>query len=67
MPKVEVDWKKCKGDRICMDICPVNVFEIRDISEYPDTPKSVPVRAKDCILCMVCVVNCPTNATTVSE
>ncbi len=67
MPKVEVDWDKCNGDAVCVDVCPVDVFELQELPEYPDTEKSVPVRAKDCILCMACVVQCPTEAITVEE
>jgi len=67
MPKVEVDWSKCNGDGVCVDVCPVSVFELQDLPDYSDTPKSVPVRKEDCILCMVCVTSCPTEAITVEE
>jgi NAD-dependent dihydropyrimidine dehydrogenase PreA subunit len=67
MPKVKVDCTKCNGDGTCVEVCPVNVFELQDLPEYKDTKKSVPVREKDCILCMACVVSCPTEAITVEE
>ncbi len=67
MPKVSVEWKKCDGDGVCVDVCPVDVFELQNLSEYPDTQKSVAVRANDCILCMACVAQCPTQAITVEE
>ena len=67
MPKVNVDWTKCNGDEVCADLCPVDVFEIQDLTEYPDSKKSVPVRPDDCILCMACVTSCPTEAITVEE
>ena len=67
MVKVKVDWTKCDGDGICVDVCPVDVFELQDLPEYPDTQKSVPVREEDCLLCMACVVQCPTEAITVEE
>jgi len=67
MPKVKVDWIKCNGDGICVDVCPVDVFELQDIAEHPDTQKSVPVREDDCILCMACVTSCPTEAIIVEE
>ena len=62
MVKVKVDWTKCNGDGVCVDVCPVDVFELQDLAEYPDTQKSVPVREEDCILCMACVTSCPTEA-----
>ena len=67
MVKVTVDLSKCNGDSVCVDVCPVEVFELQDLAEYPDTQKSVPVRADDCILCMACVTSCLTGAITVEE
>ncbi|UCE15897.1 MAG: ferredoxin family protein [Candidatus Bathyarchaeota archaeon] len=67
MVKVKVDCTKCDGDGICVDVCPVDVFELQDLPEYPDTQKSVPVREEECILCMACMASCPTEAITVEE
>ncbi len=67
LPEVKVDWSKCNGDGICIDICPVEVFEIKNLPEHPDTPKSVPVRKEECIECMACVASCPTEAITVES
>jgi NAD-dependent dihydropyrimidine dehydrogenase PreA subunit len=67
MHKVTVDWTLCNGDGVCVDVCPVEVFEMQDLDDYPDGQKSVPVRAEDCILCMACVASCPTGAITVEE
>jgi len=67
MPKVTVDWVKCNGCETCVDTCPTSVFELQDIQDYPDSKKSVPVRADDCILCMTCVTSCPIGSITVEE
>jgi len=67
MPKVKVGWSKCNGDGVCVDICPVEVFELQDLPEYSDTQKSVPVQEDECIVCMACVTSCPTEAITVEE
>ncbi len=67
MPKVKVDWTKCNGDEVCVSVCPVEVFEMQTLAEYPDSKKSVPVRSDECILCMACVISCPTEAITVEE
>ena len=67
MPKVNVDWNKCNGCGTCVDNCPALVFELQDLPDYPDSKKSVPVRAEDCILCMNCMTSCPTGAITVEE
>ena len=60
MPTVTVDKNKCDGDAVCVDICPMNVYELVD-------GKSEPVRADDCIMCMACVNACPQQAITVEE
>ncbi|UCH02921.1 MAG: ferredoxin family protein [Candidatus Bathyarchaeota archaeon] len=67
MVKVKVDWTKCNGDNVCIDVCPVEVFELQDLPEFSDTQKSVPVREDECILCMACVSTCPTEAIIVEE
>jgi len=58
MAKIKVDAKKCDGCGICINVCPVNVFELKN-------KKSVPVREKDCIECRACEVSCPKKAITV--
>lgn len=60
MAKVIVDVEKCTGCGTCVDVCPVDVFELQ-------AEKSVPVRAEECILCEACVASCPTEAITVEE
>ena len=67
MPKVKVDWTKCNGCGTYVDTCPASVFELQDLSDYPDSKKSVPVRADDCILCMTCEASCPIGAIIVEE
>lgn len=67
MPKVKVDWSKCNGDGLCVELCPVNVFELQKLSEYADAEKSVPVHESECIMCMACTASCPTQAITVEE
>lgn len=67
MVKVKVDLKKCNGDGVCVEVCPVEVFELRNVADFPDTEKSVPVREEECILCMACVASCPTEAITVED
>lgn len=67
MPKVKVDLEKCTGCGTCIDTCPVEVFELQELPEYPDTQKSVPVREEECIMCLACTTQCPEEAITVEE
>jgi NAD-dependent dihydropyrimidine dehydrogenase PreA subunit len=56
----EVDIEKCTGCGECVDICPVDVFEIQD-------EKSVPVNADECVGCESCIEVCEHEAITVTE
>lgn len=58
--KVTVDVDKCTGDGECVDICPVEVYELQE-------GKAVPVNAEECIGCQSCVGVCPSDALTVEE
>jgi len=57
MPTITVS-DACNGDAVCVDICPMNCYDMVD-------GKSSPARADDCIMCMACVNACPTQAITV--
>ncbi|MDP2974426.1 MAG: 4Fe-4S binding protein [Candidatus Diapherotrites archaeon] len=50
-----VDSKKCTGCGTCVQVCPVNVFELQK-------EKSVVKNPKDCIQCRACEVSCPAKA-----
>jgi len=60
MYKIEIDNEKCIGCGDCVDVCPVDVYEIQD-------EKSVPVNAEECIGCESCIEACEQEAITVPE
>ncbi|MDP2647321.1 MAG: 4Fe-4S binding protein [Desulfobacterales bacterium] len=55
-----VDEEKCQGCEECVEICPVEVFEMVD-------GKSSPVNADECLGCESCVEVCEPGAITVEE
>ncbi len=55
-----VDEDKCEGCEECVDVCPVEVFEMVD-------GKSSPVNAEECLGCESCVEVCEPGAITVEE
>lgn len=57
---VTVDAEKCEGCEECVDVCPVEVFEMVD-------DKSSPVNADECLGCESCVEVCEPGAITVEE
>ena len=57
-PKIEMD--KCTGCGNCVDVCPSDVFEMKD-------DKSHVVRPEECVECETCVSECPEEAITLVE
>ena len=58
--KPEVDTKKCIGCEECVEICPVDVYEIQD-------EKAVPVNWEECTGCESCIEICESGAITITE
>ncbi len=60
MYEVTVDNDKCMGCGECVDICPVEVYELQN-------EKSVPVNAEECVGCESCIEVCEQEAITIRE
>jgi NAD-dependent dihydropyrimidine dehydrogenase PreA subunit len=52
---IKIDHDKCIGAGDCVDVCPSDVFELKD-------GKSFAPNVDDCIECCACVTACPTEA-----
>jgi NAD-dependent dihydropyrimidine dehydrogenase PreA subunit len=61
---VTIDPEKCKGDGLCVEICPVQLFELQENS---DTKKAAVVRPDDCTGCTSCLTVCENNAIVLTE
>lgn len=62
MPKIKVTEKGCRGCTLCVEICPVDVFEFneeRSLAEVK-TPD-------DCIGCLSCYYVCPSQCIEISD
>lgn len=57
---VIVEAEKCVGCGECVDVCPVEVYEMKE-------GKSDPVSPEECLGCESCVEVCETSAITVEE
>jgi len=57
---IEVDQDLCEGLRDCIEVCPVDVYDLVD-------GKAVPTRIDACIECCQCVDSCPKSAITHSS
>jgi protein-S-isoprenylcysteine O-methyltransferase Ste14/NAD-dependent dihydropyrimidine dehydrogenase PreA subunit len=60
---VGVDWDICSGCGICLDVCPMHVYEWRETPGHPASEKKAfPVRERDCVQCLKCETQCPDQA-----
>lgn len=55
-----VDPDKCTGCEECVDVCPVEVFEMQD-------GKSAVINGEECLGCESCVEVCESDAVAVEE
>jgi NAD-dependent dihydropyrimidine dehydrogenase PreA subunit len=58
--KITIDTAKCIGDGECVDVCPVEVYELRD-------GKAFAVNMGECLGCESCVEVCDADAIVVEE
>jgi NAD-dependent dihydropyrimidine dehydrogenase PreA subunit len=54
---IEIRDQACRGCRMCVEVCPTQVFD------YDESTKQPTVReAADCIACLSCAYLCPSGA-----
>ncbi len=52
---IGIDYDKCKGHEECVEVCPVEVFQMKE-------GKSIANNINKCIECCACVMACPAGA-----
>jgi NAD-dependent dihydropyrimidine dehydrogenase PreA subunit len=62
MVSVKIEEKGCRGCTLCVDICPVEVFDYDQGKELATV-----ARNDDCIGCLSCVYACPSRCVFVSD
>ena len=66
MVNVTVDNAKCNGDGVCVSVCPVAVFELKEVAGF-EGMKSAVVSPDACIACRACEIQCATQCITITE
>jgi 2-oxoglutarate ferredoxin oxidoreductase subunit delta len=66
MPKVEIIEKGCRGCAMCINRCPVKVFERTEKSK-PGQFMATVSQAENCMGCFACYYICPSQCIKVSE
>lgn len=64
---ISVNKNYCKGCEICVENCPVNVFEMSEKITDSGYHYAVPQNVEDCIDCKQCELMCPDFAIKVNE
>ena len=60
---VAVDWDICTGCGICLQICPLQLYEWVETSGHSTSKKKAfPAREPDCVQCYKCETKCPMQA-----
>ena len=52
---IKIDYDKCTGAAKCVEVCPVDIYELQDGKALVDN-------IDDCIECCACVESCPEGA-----
>lgn len=60
MAQIKIDLEKCTGCGTCTQICPANVYELKDGKSHVKDGKE-----KDCLECHACEIQCTAKAITV--
>ena len=64
MPKPIIDYEKCTVSKTCVDVCPMEVF---DVIEEDGEEKVIVAKPDECIGCKACEVQCPEEAIVVED
>ncbi|RLI95142.1 MAG: ferredoxin [Candidatus Altiarchaeales archaeon] len=61
MVDIKIDKDACLGCGVCVNTCPVGMYELND------DKATIVGNLDDCTLCRACESSCPAGAITISE
>jgi protein-S-isoprenylcysteine O-methyltransferase Ste14/NAD-dependent dihydropyrimidine dehydrogenase PreA subunit len=60
---VAVDWDQCTGCGLCLNSCPMKVYDWKETASHPTSErKAFPARESGCASCYQCEGRCPVQA-----
>jgi NAD-dependent dihydropyrimidine dehydrogenase PreA subunit/protein-S-isoprenylcysteine O-methyltransferase Ste14 len=60
---VAVDWDICTGCGVCLEVCPMQLYEWAETSGHSTSEKKAfPAGESDCVQCYKCETKCPVQA-----
>ncbi len=67
MPEVDIDLSRCNGCGLCVDFCPVEVFDLIPTNGAGSRKVTQATRQENCWACDTCVGQCPSGAIRIIE
>lgn len=68
MPKLIINYDKCKGCSMCVNVCPKKILEIDNQKLNQKGYHPVEIIDRDaCISCAMCATMCPDNIITIED
>ena len=67
MEKINIDSQKCKGCRLCVTVCPLDIIEMSDKRNEKGYCPAVVTDKDKCISCGRCAEICPDLAIKIYE
>ena len=64
---IEINENLCKGCDICIEFCPVDVFENSDKLNRKGYYLPLVARPDECVYCLLCELLCPELAIIISK
>ncbi|MCJ7772332.1 MAG: ferredoxin family protein [Desulfobacterales bacterium] len=63
----QIDFEKCKGCGLCVDVCPKKVLELTTEVNAKGYFPAYQARPQDCVFCTTCCIMSPDVAITITK
>jgi len=67
MPRVVIDFERCKGCGLCVEVCPNDVLGPLEKINLKGVHPITALKPEECTGCKLCAIVCPDVAITIYE